>query len=255
MGAGQQVVDAALGPMGSRVVDAALGPMGTMIRDQALQASTEFGPQMFQRVVQDALPEVRAAYGVRGLGTSGGAALGEQEYIQRVRDDLAQAEIDNRLQALGIANQANLGALGTAATAQNGLLGAAASGASSAASQAIGAQNAAIGRGQLGLGAAQSIPGMLSGFQDVTGAPLGLMGQVAALQGLPLGLAGQGLDLYTQGLMLPMQYQQALYNFTRQPQLDLLSALSGTNVGQSRGWNFSLGGGGGKGGGGGGGGN
>jgi hypothetical protein len=39
-------------------------------------------------------------------------------------------------------------------------------------------------------------------------------------------------------LNLPLGYQGALYNFTRQPQLDLLGAFSGTQVGQSRNWNF-----------------
>ncbi len=208
MGAGQQVVDAALGAY------------------KALPA------EAYQRVVQDALPEVRASYGARGLGLSGEAARGEQDYIQRTRDDLFQKDVANQIAALQ-----------TGASASH-----------AAASQAIGAQNAAIGRGQLGLQAANSIPGMLSGFQDVSGAPLGYMAQMAALQGLPLDLIGQGLNTYTQGLTLPLQYQSALYNFTRQPQLDLLSQLSGTQVGQQRGWNFSLGGvnnGGGGGGGGG----
>lgn len=206
MGAGQQVVDAALGAYRALPEDA------------------------YRRVVQQGLPEVRAASSARGLGLSGMAQRSEEDYIQRTRDALHQQDVANQIAAL----QAGAGASGAAA------------------SQAIGAQNAAIGRGQLGLQAANAVPGIMSGFQDVTGAPLGQLGMLGALQQAPMSALGQGLDLYTQALGLPLQYQQALYNFTRQPQLDLLSQISGTQVGQSRGWNFSLGGGN-KGGGGGGG--
>jgi uncharacterized membrane protein YgcG len=82
------------------------------------------------------------------------------------------------------------------------------------------------------------------------------MQSVAGLQGAPLDLVSQGLGLYGQGMNMPLQYQQALYNFTRQPQLDLLTQLSGTQQGNSRNWNAgaSVMGGGGKSGGGGGGG-
>jgi hypothetical protein len=69
---------------------------------------------------------------------------------------------------------------------------------------------------------------------------------------MPLDLVQQGLQNYSQGLQLPLAYQQALYNYTRQPQLDLLTQLTGTQQGQSRNWNVAIGGGG-KGGGGGGG--
>jgi hypothetical protein len=242
MGAGQQVVNAALGAYHQMPADA------------------------YERVVQEGLPDVRASYSARGLGTSGEAARGEQDYIQRVRDELYQKDVANQIAAL-----------------QTG-----ASAASPAAAQAIGAQQAAIGRGQLGLGygelglntlgqqsqtglgygqlglqqmmgqgqlAGQGalLPGqMLGGLQDVAGAPLGSLQQAAALQGLPLGLVGQGLNLYNAGLNMPLQYQQALYNYTRQPQLDLLTQLTGTQQGQSRNWNVAIGGGG-KGGGGGGG--
>lgn len=208
MGAGQQVVDAALGAY------------------RALPA------EAYQRVVQDALPEVRSSYSARGLGTSGEAARGEQDYIQRTRDALHQQDVANQIAALGT--------------------GASAAGA--AASQAIGAQQAAIGRGNLGLQASYAPGNILEQFQGLAGNQLGYMGQAAGLQGAPLSLLGQGLDLYGNALGLPLQYQQALYNFTRQPQLDLLSQLSGTQVGQNRNWNFALGGGnkGGSGGGGGG---
>ncbi len=210
-------------------VQGAMGA-GQQVVDRALATADQLPAEAYQRVVAEGLPEVRASYSARGLGTSGEAARGEQEYIQRTRDQLFQQDVANKIAALQT--------------------GASASGA--AASQAIGAQNAAIGRGQLGLGAANAIPGQLAGFQDVAGAPLNYMSQFAGLQGAPLDLVGQGLNLYGQGLQMPLQYQQALYNFTRQPQLDLLSQLSGTQQANSRNWNFALGGGN-KGGGGGGG--
>lgn len=191
-GAGQQVVDAALG------------------------AYKALPPEAYARVVQEGLPEVRASYSARGLGTSGEAARGEQDYIQRTRDALHQQDVANQIAAL----QAGAGASGAAA------------------SQAIGAQNAAIGRGQLGLQSSYAPGSILGQFQDVAGAPLGAATQLAGLQGLPLSLAGQGLDLYSQGLQLPLAYQQALYNFTRQPQTDLLGALAGTLQGNSKSWNF-----------------
>jgi hypothetical protein len=193
MGAGQQVVDAALSAYRAMPADA------------------------YQRVVADALPEVRSSYSARGLGLSGEAARGEQDYIQRTRDDLYQKDVANQIAALGT--------------------GAAASGA--AASQAIGAQQAAIARGQLGLNASNSIPQQLGQFQNIAGAPLDYMQQVAQLQGAPLEMLGQGLNLYGAGLNLPLQYQQSLYNFTRQPQLDLLSQLTGTQQGNARNWGKS----------------
>lgn len=177
-------------------------------------APAQFQTDIYNRALKDALPTVTASYSSRGLGTSGAAARGEQDFTQRLTDQFAQEAIQNRLAALGVAAQA-----------QNGVFSGAGAGAGAAASQAIGAQNAAVARGQLGLGAANAIPGQLGGFQDVAGAPLGYMGQLAALQGAPLDLVGQGLNLYGQGMQLPFQYQQALYNFTRQPQLDLLSQL------------------------------
>ena len=127
MGAGQQVVDAALGAYRALPADA------------------------YRRVVQEGLPEVRASYGARGLGLSGEAARGEQDYIQRTRDQLHQQDVANQIAALQAGANAS----------------------SAAASQAIGAQQAAIGRGNLGLNAASQIPQMMGGFQDVTGSPLG----------------------------------------------------------------------------------
>jgi hypothetical protein len=219
-GAGQQLVDYALSGAGSRVVDAALA------------APAQFQTEIYNRALADAMPAVTASYASRGLGTSGVAARGEQDFTQRMTDQFAQEAIQNRLAALGVAAQA-----------QNGVFSGAGSGASAAAAQAIGAQNAAIGRGQLGLQAANAIPGQLGAFQGIAGAPLGYMQQLAGLQGAPLDLVGQGLGLYGQGMQLPFNYQQALYNFTRQPQLDLLSQLSGTMQGNNRNWNFALGGG------------
>jgi hypothetical protein len=212
-------------------VQGAMGA-GQQVVDAALNAYRAMPAESYQRVVADALPEVRSSYSARGLGLSGEAARGEQDYIQRTRDDLYQKDVANQIAALGT--------------------GAAASGA--AASQAIGAQQAAIQRGQLGLNASNSIPQQLGAFQNVAGAPLDYMAQVAQLQGAPLDFLSQGLGLQGQALNLPLQYQQALYNFTRQPQLDLLSALSGTQTPQSRNWNFGGGISGGKSGGGGGGG-
>lgn len=214
-GAGQQLVDYALSGAGSRVVDAALA------------APAQFQTDIYNRALKDALPTVTASYSSRGLGTSGAAARGEQDFTQRLTDQFAQEAIQNRLAALGVAAQA-----------QNGVFSGAGAGAGAAASQAIGAQNAAVARGQLGLGAANAIPGQLGGFQEVAGAPLGYMGQFAGLQGAPLDLVGQGLNLYGQGMQLPFQYQQALYNFTRQPQLDLLTQLSGTQQSNARNWSF-----------------
>jgi hypothetical protein len=201
-------------------VQGAMGA-GQQVVDAALSAYRALPAEAYQRVVQEGLPEVRAASSARGLGSSGQAARNEEDYIQRTRDDLYQKDVANQIAALGT--------------------GAAASGA--AASQAIGAQNAAIGRGQLGMQAANAIPGIMGAFQDVTGQPLGMMGQMAAMQGLPLDLVNQGLSTFASSLGLPLQYQQALYNYTRQPQLDLLSQLTGTQTGQSRGWNASIGGG------------
>lgn len=196
-------------------VQGAMGA-GQQVVDRALATANQLPAEAYQRVVAEGLPEVRASYSARGLGTSGEAARGEQDYIQRTRDQLFQQDVANQIAALQT--------------------GANASGA--AASQAIGAQNAAIGRGQLGLGASNAIPNQLGQFQDVAGAPLGYMQQLAGLQSAPLNLVGQGLNLYGQGMNLPLQYQQALYNYTRQPQLDLLTQLSGTQQSNARNWSF-----------------
>lgn len=201
-------------------VQGAMGA-GQQVVDASLKTAQQLPGEAYQRVVADALPEVRSSYSARGLGSSGEAARGEQDYIARTRDNLFQQDVANQVAALGT--------------------GASASGA--AASQAIGAQNAAIGRGQLGYQAAHAPGDILSQFQGIAGAPLDAMQQFAGLQGAPLGLVGQGLDLYNQGLSLPLQYQQQLYNFTRSPGLDMLGAMSGTQQGNQRGWNFSLGGG------------
>jgi hypothetical protein len=187
MGAGQQVVDAALGAYKAMPSDA------------------------YQRVVAEGLPEVRASYSARGLGTSGGAARGEQDYIQRTRDQLYQQDVANQIAALNS--------------------GAAASGA--AASQAIGAQQAALGRGQLGLAASQAPGQILGQFSQVAASPLDALLAAAGLQSKPLEIAMGGGQAYSQGLNLPLDYQKALYEFTRDPSKTLLGSLSGTQ--QSKG--------------------
>jgi hypothetical protein len=178
---------------------------GQQVVDAALNASTRFGPEMYQRVVAEGLPEVRASYSARGLGTSGEAARGEQEYISRTRDMLAQQEVQNRIAALG-----------TAASASG-----------PAASQAIGAQQAAAQRGQLGLQASQAPGQILQQMQGVASSPLDAMAAALGIQMGPGQLAQQGMQGFLQALNLPLEYQQAVYNLTRDGGKGLLNALAG----------------------------
>jgi len=180
-GAGQQVVDAALG------------------------SARQMPAEAYQRVVADALPEVRSSYSDRGLGTSGESARGEQEYIQRTRDKIYQQDVANQIAALG-----------TAASASG-----------AAASQAIGAQQAAAQRGQLGLQASQAPGQILQQMQGVNGSALDALASALGIQAGPGQLAQQGMEGYSQGLNLPLQYQQEIYNLTRDGGKGLLNALAG----------------------------
>jgi hypothetical protein len=210
---------------------------GQQVVDAALAAPAQFQSEIYDRAVRDARPAIAASYSARGLGQSGAAARGEQDSVQRLADDFAQQAV-----------QARIGALNAAANASG-----------SAASQAIGAQQAAIGRGQLGLGYGQlghdydtlqgqlygqqgqlglqgsQMPGqILQQMQQVAGAPLDAMTQAAQLQMAPLQLAGAGGQVYSQGLNLPLEYQQALYNLTRDPSKSFLNSLAGTQQSSSK---------------------
>jgi hypothetical protein len=200
-------------------VQGAMGA-GQQVVDKALAAYQAMPAEAYQRVVAEGLPEVRASYSSRGLGASGGAARGEQDYIQRTRDQLYQQDVANQIAALQS--------------------GAAASGA--AASQAIGAQQAALGRGQLGLAASQAPGQILGQFQQVATSPLDAMIAAAGLQSQPLQLAGAGGQVYSQGLNLPLEYQQAIYEFTRDPAKTIMGALSGVQQNSSKGQYRTIGG-------------
>ena len=63
---------------------------------QVMNAGLNFGADLQDiqnRAIAQGLPQVRASYSARGLGTSGQAALGEQDYIQRISDQMAQEEL------------------------------------------------------------------------------------------------------------------------------------------------------------------
>jgi hypothetical protein len=88
--------------------------------------------------------------------------------------------------------------------------------------------------GQLGLQASQMPGQILQQMQQVAGAPLDAMTQAAQLQMAPLQLAGLGGQVYSQGLNLPLEYQQALYNLTRDPSKAFLNSLAGTQQSSSK---------------------
>lgn len=98
-GAGQQVVDAALG------------------------APAQFQSEIYNRAVKDATPYLRAASSSRGLGRSGQAARSEQDGVQRITDEFAREAVQARIGALNAAASASGAAASQAIGAQQAALG------------------------------------------------------------------------------------------------------------------------------------
>jgi hypothetical protein len=188
-------------PRTARVTDAALAQL----------ANTGVQGDIYGRTADILRPEVRSGFSARGMGGSGAAIQGESDTMQNLADQFAQRAMQERI----------------------GLLNAAASAAGPEASERVGMANVGVDRGRLGLAASQ-IPGqVLQQMAGVYGAPMDALSSAMGLQGGPLSLAGLGEQLYQQGLMLPLEYQQALYEFTRDPQKALLAALAGTQQSSS----------------------
>lgn len=178
---------------GNRVVDAGLG-FGADVA--AIQ----------RRAIAEGLPQVRASYSARGLGTSGEAARGEQDYVQRISDALAQQAID-----------AKLGGLQAAAAASG-----------SAASEAVGFGNIGLGRGQLGLQAAQAPFDIMGSMLAGNNAALQGLGMGQQMQGYPQQLMGMGMQNYFNGWNLPLQAFQNYIQTQRYPQNQAMTLLGGT---------------------------
>jgi hypothetical protein len=182
---------------------------------QVMNAGMNFGADLSgiqQRAIAEGLPQVRASYSSRGLGTSGESARGEQDYVQRISDQMAQEAIQARLGGLGVAAQ----------------------GANIAAGEAANFGNIGLGRGNLALQSSQMPMSVLN--QMLQGQNLGLQGLGAAgqQQFQPLQLAGLGAGVWGQGMQFPLDYTNTLFAASRQPQNWLANFINGVpNVGNS----------------------
>lgn len=180
-----------------------------------MNAGLNFGADLKdiqQRAIAEGLPQVRASYSARGLGTSGESARGEQDYVQRISDQMAQEAIQARLGGLGIAAQ----------------------GANTAAGEAANFGNIGLGRGNLALQSTQMPQSILNAM--LQGQNLGLQGLGAAgqQQFQPLQLAGLGAGVWGQGQQFPLDYTNTLYAASRQPSNWLANFINGVpNVGNS----------------------
>lgn len=196
---------------------------GTGAGQQVMSAAQNFNTNELadiqRRAIAEGLPQVRASYSARGLGTSGEAARGEQDYVQRISDQMAQEAIQARLQGLGIMSQ----------------------GASTAANEAAQFGNIGLGRGNLALQGSQLPMNVLN--QMLQGQGLGMqnfnqMGQLQSLAGQmqfqPLQLAGLGAGVWGQGMQFPLDYTNTLFAASRQPFNWLANFINGVpNVGSS----------------------
>lgn len=178
---------------GNRVVDAGLG-FGADV--SAIQ----------RRAIAEGLPQVRASYSARGLGLGGEAARGEQDYVQRISDAMAQQAIDARL----------------------GGLQAAAAAAGPAASEAVGFGNIGLGRGQLGLQAAQAPFDIMGSMINGNNAALQGLNLGQQMQGYPQQLMAAGMNNYFNGFNLPLQAFQNFIQTQRYPQNQAMTFLGGT---------------------------
>lgn len=187
------------------------GPTGKSLQvaDAALNAQANWQKDIYDRAIADARPAVAASYSARGLGSSGMAARGEQDAIQRITDDMTQRDVQNRINSLGVA----------------------ASAAGNAGQEGVGWGNVGVGWGNVGLGR-----GNLA--MEATRLPAQVQGQfiqnqLAAQQGQanPMALLGQGSQLFNMGLQMPMQSFQNIYNTSRAPLqlgVNLLGGTAGT---------------------------
>lgn len=182
---------------------------------QIMNAGLNFGADLKDiqnRAIAEGLPQVRASYSSRGLGTSGEAARGEQDYVQRISDQMAQEAIQARLGGLGIASQ----------------------GANIAAGEAANFGNIGLGRGNLALQGSQMPMSVLN--QMLQGQNLGIQGYgaIGQQQFQPLQLAGLGAGVWGQGMQFPLDYTNTLFAASRQPQNWLANFINGVpNVGNS----------------------
>lgn len=150
-------------------------------------------------------PRVRSAFSARGLGTSGQAVQEEGNQLQQLADSFALRQAQERQSAIsGVGNLASQG-------------------------------------GNLGVAASQVPGAILNGMQGVANGAIQAQQGAGALQQLPLAIGQQGQQLYQAGMNMPLDYQQALYNFTRQPGLQLLSALAGTLQSSNNRWGLGKG--------------
>jgi hypothetical protein len=212
-----------------------------------MQAGLGFGADLDaiqQRAIAEGLPQVRASYSARGLGLGGEAARGEQDYVQRISDQMAQEAIQARLGGLGVAAQ----------------------GANTAANEAAAFGNIGLGRGQLAAQATQLpqqvLNQMLQGYglagnvmgqaADQPGALINqyLQGQGQGLQNFgqmgniltqsgnqqfqPLQLAGLGAGVWGQAQQFPLDYANTLFQASRQPENWLANFINSVpNIGSS----------------------
>lgn len=180
------------------------GPSGlsAQVAQAALGAQPQWQKQIYDRAIADARPQMRSAFSSRGMGNSGGAIRGEEDAIQRITDQQAQQDVQNRIQSLGVASNA----------------------AGQAGQESSQWGNIGLGRGQLSLQGAQ-LPGQVQG-QFLANL---LQGQQA--QGAPLNMLGTGSQLYQQGLQMPLQTFNNIYQTSRAPEtlgVNLLGGSAGT---------------------------
>lgn len=195
---------------------------GSGAGQQVMHAGLGFGADLQdiqRRAIAEGLPQVRASYSSRGLGTSGEAARGEQDYVQRISDQMAQEAIQARLGGLNVAAQ----------------------GANTAAGEAANFGNIGLGRGQLALQGAQMPGAVLNQFlqgQNYGMQGLGQAGNILSQAGQqqfqPLQLAGLGAGVFGQGMQFPLDYTNTMFNATRQPYNWLANFINGVpNIGNS----------------------
>lgn len=192
---------------------------GQQVMSAAQGFNTKELADIQQRAIAEGLPQVRASYSARGLGLGGEAARGEQDYVQRISDQMAQEAIQARLQGLGIMAQ----------------------GANTAANEAAAFGNIGLGRGNLALAGAQMPQAVLNQMLQGQGLGMQNFGQMGALlsqagqqQFQPLQLAGLGAGVWGQGMQFPLDYTNTLFGATRQPMNWLANFINGVpNVGNS----------------------
>lgn len=177
------------------------GPSGLSERvaNAALGAQANWKKDIYDRAISDARPQVRSAWSARGLGGGGASIRGESDTIQRITDDMTQRDVANRNQSLGVAAQA-AGQAGQESS-QWGQIG--------------------LGRGQLSLAASQ-MPG------QVQGQFLANMLQGQQAQGGPMNALGTGNQLFQQGLQMPLQTFNNLYQTSRAPMTTGVNLLGGS---------------------------